>query len=569
MLMKPKTLVIMRRFHLLTSFVLYLFCLTPLGAETRVYSKAEDFSGGHFDQVVLKVNPDGSGVLQLSPQSLPGPWKFVTPLPVGLNAHTMAGYKDWVYVVGGRTGQGDDFLPDIWIATLKLDGTLSEWHKAKNPLPKGRGLHGLAQYGGYLYVVGGDEAGSGFETTPEVLYSRIGPDGEPGEWQKAVALPAPGRDMAGVVAYRGTLYVVGGATVAELGTSTVYWAPINADGSLGNWQEGKNLPAVAARYSAPALGAMGRLFVLGGDLATDNQSQPLLDVWSSPVEIDGFPSNWVPEPEPLPQPRFQAYNSAVAGGGRLFLIGGQDNNFRVQGTVLTGLLTPDGTVVRWQDAGAYPFPVFRTSAVLLHQDKIIVAGGRDMNGQDRREVSIAQLQPGSPVTYTYQGAYDSPILDLGGEGTINNFSWQGQSSTPEALQFYYRLAGNDGRFQPWTLALGSSPVTINKTARYFQFRVLFFSSGKETPAVKTVAVDYTPSTSPQVVYGDLNGDKRVTAADATLALRIAVGLRTPTPEQLLAGDVAPKQANKIGDGRISIADVTRILRTAVGLDKLP
>lgn len=56
---------------------------------------------------------------------------------------------------------------------------------------------------------------------------------------------------------------------------------------------------------------------------------------------------------------------------------------------------------------------------------------------------------------------------------------------------------------------------------------------------------------------DLNGDGRVSIPDATLALRIAIGLLKPTPRQLLAGDL-----NK--DGKISVPEVTQILRKAVG-----
>lgn len=64
-----------------------------------------------------------------------------------------------------------------------------------------------------------------------------------------------------------------------------------------------------------------------------------------------------------------------------------------------------------------------------------------------------------------------------------------------------------------------------------------------------------------VVKGDLNGDGKVGIPDATLALRIAVGLQQATPEQLKAGDLN-------GNGKIEIAEVTQVLRAAVGLGKL-
>jgi sugar lactone lactonase YvrE len=64
----------------------------------------------------------------------------------------------------------------------------------------------------------------------------------------------------------------------------------------------------------------------------------------------------------------------------------------------------------------------------------------------------------------------------------------------------------------------------------------------------------------QTVPGDLTGDGAVTIADATIALQIAVGIRSPSPQQLAAGDLN-------GDGKLSISEVTQILRAAVRLIK--
>ncbi|MBN1888308.1 MAG: fibronectin type III domain-containing protein [Thermoflexales bacterium] len=64
------------------------------------------------------------------------------------------------------------------------------------------------------------------------------------------------------------------------------------------------------------------------------------------------------------------------------------------------------------------------------------------------------------------------------------------------------------------------------------------------------------------IMGDLNGDSKVTAVDAELALAIAVGKLSPTKEQKAAGDVN-------GDGRINSADAALISRMARGMAALP
>ena len=71
-----------------------------------------------------------------------------------------------------------------------------------------------------------------------------------------------------------------------------------------------------------------------------------------------------------------------------------------------------------------------------------------------------------------------------------------------------------------------------------------------------------PTPSVVIPVGDMNGDGQVTAADALLALRIAVGLDQPTSFELLVGEVN-------GDGQIAsqitAASALSILRQAVGL----
>ena len=62
------------------------------------------------------------------------------------------------------------------------------------------------------------------------------------------------------------------------------------------------------------------------------------------------------------------------------------------------------------------------------------------------------------------------------------------------------------------------------------------------------------------MLGDVNGDGRITSADARLALRAAVNLEVLTDLQRLAADVDQ-------DNNVRSADARLILRVAVGLDR--
>ena len=80
------------------------------------------------------------------------------------------------------------------------------------------------------------------------------------------------------------------------------------------------------------------------------------------------------------------------------------------------------------------------------------------------------------------------------------------------------------------------------------------------PNVKTSAASNNPTTS---LLGDVDGNGKVTASDARLALRAAVALEHYAP-----GSGEFVRADYDGDGNISASDARMILRTAVELEPL-
>ena len=76
---------------------------------------------------------------------------------------------------------------------------------------------------------------------------------------------------------------------------------------------------------------------------------------------------------------------------------------------------------------------------------------------------------------------------------------------------------------------------------------------------RTIGALEDDSTSDDYIFGDIDGDKKITAADARLALRASVGLEVFTAEQT-------KNADVDGTSGISAADARLILRASVGLE---
>jgi|GEM_PF-1352602 len=102
--------------------------------------------------------------------------------------------------------------------------------------------------------------------------------------------------------------------------------------------------------------------------------------------------------------------------------------------------------------------------------------------------------------------------------------------------------------------------TLNglKTGQTYHFRVTSELEGLDSATSPDLT--FVPRTP--VKLGDVNGDGAVRVNDVQIALKIALQLTQPTPDQIQAADVYPIGAP---DGKVTLSDVTVILKAALGL----
>lgn len=129
-------------------------------------------------------------------------------------------------------------------------------------------------------------------------------------WQESTPLPEGRSFAAAVVANSGNslvpgngdVYLVGGLDPSGAPTNSVYYAPVEAGGSLGAWARTTSLPQ--ARYAHGAVLFHGRIYVAGG-IGADGS--PVSDVWSAKLRADGTIGPWQPLPD---LPTSLAYHSS-------------------------------------------------------------------------------------------------------------------------------------------------------------------------------------------------------------------------------------------------------------------
>jgi hypothetical protein len=134
-------------------------------------------------------------------------------------------------------------------------------------------------------------------------------------------LPVPRAFAAAAVATRynsrlpgSALYVIGGIDTSGRAQATVLGADVSADSVSRRFIFLEPLPAPVA--GAIAVVRRGRIYVIGG---TDDQGRPQQAVYVGRIGVDGHIDGWYQQPS-LPGPR--AYGGGIVRDGRVVAIGG-------------------------------------------------------------------------------------------------------------------------------------------------------------------------------------------------------------------------------------------------------
>ena len=191
------------------------------------------------------------------------PWSSTTSLPEGRSRNGAVFNDGYLYLVGGVNDGGT--IATVSYAPVNANGTVGAWTNT-TPLPAARRTVRPAVWNDRLYLIGGND-GAAFQATSYV--APLNADGTVGAWTTTTPLPAPQTSHA-TVANNGYMYVVGGNTGSTCVT-TVRYAPINANGTLGAWSTTSALPAPRCGNVEAVTIANGFMYAAGG---YDNATSP-------------------------------------------------------------------------------------------------------------------------------------------------------------------------------------------------------------------------------------------------------------------------------------------------------
>ncbi len=156
----------------------------------------------------------------------------------------IAAHGNRIYSLGGWDGSTNH--NSVLYATQNSNGTIGSW-TATNSFATPRSNLNCVVNGDYLYISGGE----GSQTYNDTQFAAINSDGTLGSWTPTTSF-ALARVGHAMVSYNGYMYIAGGINAVGGGTarSDVQYAPINANGTLGEWQ---HTTSVASGYMDAAV----------------------------------------------------------------------------------------------------------------------------------------------------------------------------------------------------------------------------------------------------------------------------------------------------------------------------
>jgi hypothetical protein len=314
-------------------------------------------------------------------------WSSGSAFGTGLYGATSVTANGYVYEIGGWTGSR---LTTVRYSKLNTDGSNSAWTSTTS-LPVALAFASSVTANGYVYEMGGI-ANSGVVST--VYYAKLNTDGSVGTWvQSSNSLPSVIDGSAAVVA-NGYVYMIGGNSAGGP-VATVYNAKLNADGSIGAWTNLTGTPLPAVTNLATAVAANGYVYVMGG---ANGSGTPLSAVYSAQLNTGGTIGSWTTlSGTPLPQTLYSA--TSVVTNGYVYVMGGTHTSGASLSTVYYAQLQSGGNLGAWNTStNTLLNPRMGATSVTANGYIYVIAGSSDGGTTYVGTVywaSTARLQVGS------------------------------------------------------------------------------------------------------------------------------------------------------------------------------
>ena len=361
------------------------------------------FGGSELSDVqYAKANNDGTL----------GSWTATTSLLDDKSGQAAVAYKGYIYITGQVAGAETEYAP------ILADGKIGDWSSAPD-LSGSTWQHGMIAYNGYLYIL---------NTALNTPYAQITSAGEISNFKTNSTSFTTARTGHGTLVYRGRIYVIGGCStsgcdgIAGSYLTSIYYAAINDDGSIGSWSTTTNqLPA--GRAYMGVIGYGDRIYTLGG-----STNAGLGQVYTSTVQsatispagdINSTFTNTVGIVSQTPLDSARSH-MAVAMHNNMIYVSGGYNGSTVYANADYAAIDDTGIVGSWTSSGSTGTARYM-AALAVYGKYAYLTGGYTSGGAASSEVNRASIN---------------------GDGTLGSWSTSGQAQLSTARYAHGMVALN-------------------------------------------------------------------------------------------------------------------------------
>ena len=285
-------------------------------------------------------------------------------LPIDLSSSLAIVTKNYAYLIGGITGVSSTQLNTVYVAPINVDGTLGTWVETTSfPI-----VICVAQgvvLGNRIYVFGGTNTNL-VSNLSSVYYATINNDGTLGAWTAHNSL-ALAVSQSQVIVTRNKIYLLGGRTGTSTYSSVIQSANIYPDGNIGAWTTYGNLPS--AICLSQAVVTKNRVYLIGGF-----NGSSLSTVYTTTINSDGSLGIWTTSTS---LPTIVGFSQALVTKNRVYLLGGDSaTGSTAISTVYTAPINSDGVIGTWVQGTSLP-DVIRSSQLITTNNRIYLLGGNN------------------------------------------------------------------------------------------------------------------------------------------------------------------------------------------------
>jgi hypothetical protein len=470
--------------------VLFASALTGLQAQVNFTQTTDaDFNKGVLNNVLVGSN---NIYLQYAASDV-GTWLTTTVLPQTLSGHKAVVWNNkYVYVVGGWNDV--TYSSAVYRATIQSGG-ISGW-TTQNSLPVALKDAAVVIGTNTIYVIGGRDASQVYNS---IYYASINTDGSLGSWQtSAVSLPSA-RWGHSAVYLNGYIYVTGGNSVLTetVAVSTVYYVKVLTDNTLGSFSSGTSLPATRNKHSMVTYNSM--LYVLGGYA---NGGTKANSVYYCTPGVNGANGSWSTA---TALPVAISNHSSVVINGLIMVLAGESGGTLSNKVYYANI--DQALPWTWVESTNLLYDQTKDGAAFAGNGIAYYTGGTNLSGTPIFNTRYANLT--LTTNYVNHGVFTSnPFYELGAERLINSLTFTATYTSPANCQVAYRLAGADKIWGDWTALTATSPITVNQTKQYLQYKVILTGSGTNGCTFSDIMLT-TPGTQ---LDGNLNAITTFTQA---------------------------------------------------------